>query len=253
MPVISVVMPAYNSSNTIEASVKSVLGQSFTDFELIIVNDCSKDNTLDVIESLAESDSRIKVIANAQNRGVAFSRNAAVSAASGEWIAFLDSDDIWREDKLEKQLALTKENSEAVLIGTASGFMDWEGNPYSYIMPIPEKIDYKTLLGRNILSCSSVMVKTELIKNVKMYSDKISEDYAAWLTILRDIKYAYGINEPLLTYRVQKNSKSSSRLKSVKMLYKTYKYVGYNAIVSAFLVLRYTLYSVSKRSKIKNS
>ncbi len=246
-------MPTYNSSKTIEASVKSVLAQTLTDFELIIVNDCSTDNTLEIIESLSKTDDRIKILVNSENRGVAYSRNSAVAEACGEWIAFLDSDDIWREDKLEKQLALTKENPEALLIGTGSSFIDWEGNPYSYVMTIPEKIDYKTLLGKNILSCSSVMVKSEIIKNVKMYSDKISEDYAAWLTILRDIKYAYGINEPLLVYRVQRQSKSSSRIKSVKMLFKTYKYMGYNSLISAILVCRYTLYSINKRYKIKNS
>lgn len=253
MPSISVIMPAFNASKTIELSIESVLKQTQNDFELIIINDCSTDDTLQKIEEIAREDSRIRVYSNEINSGASFSRNYGVSVAKGDWIAFIDSDDLWREDKLKKQIELVDNNPDAVLTFTASAFINWEGVPFNYIMAVPDKIDYTALLKKNLLSCSSVLVKSELMKSIKMYDDSISEDYAAWLTILKKVDFAYGINEPLLIYRVCKKSKSSSRIKAAIMTFKTYRYIGYNLLVSLFLVGRYTLYSVSKRYKIKHT
>ena len=251
MPLVSVVMPAYNASKTIESAVASVLNQTFDDFELIIINDCSNDDTEKKIEMLLQSDKRIRYIKNQNNSGVAYSRNHGVSVACGKWIAFLDSDDMWRKDKLEKQLQLVNDNSNALITYTASAFMDWEGNGYNYIMPVSDKIDYKGLLRKNLLSCSSVMVKKELIEKYKMPSDDMSEDYAVWLMILREVDYAYGINEPLLIYRLSKNSKSSSRIKAFKMHFNAYRYVGYRVVHALILTGLYTFYSIAKRKNIK--
>lgn len=251
MPMVSVIMPAYNASKTIEAAIISVLNQSFKDFELIVVNDCSVDDTEAVVRRLAQSDNRIRIFNNEKNSGVAYSRNLGVEKAFGEWIAFLDSDDMWRKDKLEKQLELAITNPEASLTYTASGFMSSDGTEHNYVMPVQDKINHNELLRKNLLSCSSVMVKRDLIKDYKMPSDNMSEDYAVWLMILKDIDYAYGINEPLLIYRLSENSKSSNRVKAFKMHYNSYRYVGYNGVVSFLLTAMYVFYSVSKRKKIK--
>lgn len=253
MPIISVIMPAYNCSKTIEASINSVLSQTFSDFELIVVDDCSNDDTLDKIKKLTEIDSRINFYQNEKNSGVAFTRNFAVQKAVGEWVAFLDSDDMWREDKLEKQLELVNVNPQVVISYTASSFIDWEGKPYNYIMPVDTTVDYKTLLRKNLLSCSSVMVKKDIIEKYKMPSDDMSEDYAVWLMILREVGLAYGVNEPLLIYRLSKNSKSSSRIKAFKMHFNAYRYVGYSFVYSLFLTVLYTFYSITKRKNIKES
>ena len=252
MLTVSVVMPAYNCEKTIIEAVESVLSQTYSDFELLIIEDCSKDNTRKVIEKLAGSDERIKLLINDKNSGASYSRNRGVKEAKGQWIAFLDSDDIWREDKLEKQMQMTKKFPDAVLFYTASAFMTEEGNRYSYIMEAQEKISYKELLSRNLVSCSSVLVKSEIMKNIKMPGDEMSEDYYTWLKILQDNEYAYGVNEPLLIYRLMGNSKSSNRLKAAKMTYNTYRAVGYNVLVAAWLVFKYTFYSVTKRFKIKH-
>lgn len=250
MPLVSIVMPAYNAEKYIEAAIRSVLAQTFSDYELLVVDDCSKDGTAAIIRALAQEEPRIVFMQNPQNSGVTITRNFAISQAKGEWIAFLDSDDLWREDKLEQQLALLVEHPDAVLTYTASSFIDENDNLYAYTMPAEPEVTYQRLLQRNLLSCSSVMVKREIIEQFPMGDDKMCEDYAAWLRILREIPCAYGINEPLLIYRISRNSRSSKRLKMVKMLYRTYHSVGYGFVPAVFLVLRYTLYSISKRKKI---
>ncbi len=252
MPYISVIMPAYNAEETVNCAVESVLRQTFSDFELIVIDDCSTDGTLDILRKLAERDPRIIIIENEQNSGVSHSRNTGVARAEGEWIAFLDSDDMWREDKLELQLRELEKHPECVVGYTASAFIDSAGNPYNYVMPAEEKTVYSTLLRKNLMSCSSVIIRSSVMKGIKMPGDEMHEDYYVWLTVLRDGGYACGINEPLLIYRLSENSKSSSRVKSARMSYNTYRAVGYSAVSSLFLVCRYFFHSVTKRYKIKN-
>ncbi|MBQ0037977.1 MAG: glycosyltransferase family 2 protein [Clostridiales bacterium] len=250
MPTVSVIMPAYNAARYIETAITSVLRQTYTDWELIVVDDCATDGTADIIHRLAAQDTRIVFLRNAVNRGVSYTRNYAISQARGQWIAFLDSDDLWREDKLEKQLALTQKHPDGVLFFTASGFITFDDQPLRYVMPAPEQVTYRDLLRRNLLSCSSVLVKREVMAQVKMARDDMHEDYSAWLTILRQYPCAYGVNEPLLIYRFSPGSKSANRLKSAKMLYRSYRYVGYHVLSAAYMTCRYTVHSVSKRYKI---
>ena len=253
MPRVSVIMPAYNSEKTISEAISSVLGQTFADFELIIVNDCSTDGTIEIINGFAESDPRIIVINNDENSGVSYSRNAAIAAARGEWIAFLDSDDMWREDKLASQLRLMENNPESDICYTASAFVDADGKPYGYILTAQERTYHSTLIRKNLLSCSSVMIRASVMKGIKMPSDKMHEDYFTWLTVLKNGGYACGINEPMLIYRLSENSKSSSRIKSAKMLYRTYRAVGYSMFTATLYVAGYFKHSVTKRYKIRTS
>lgn len=249
---ISVVMPAYNAEKTIREAIDSILTQSYRDLELIVVNDCSQDGTKGIIEEYAEADERVRLINNEVNSGVSVSRNKAVAAAKGEYIAFLDSDDMWKQGKLEKQLRVMEDNN-AVLSYTSSAFIDQDGNPYNYIMEAEEKTTLDTLLRKNLISCSSAMVRASVMKKIKMPGDRMHEDYYVWLKILKKYKYAYGVKEPLLVYRLSANSKSSSRIKSAVMIYNTYHAVGYNAAAAGFLTLRYTIHSVSKRFNIKHA
>ncbi len=251
MPFVSVIMPAYNAAAFVEAAINSVLKQTYTDFELIVINDCSTDNTADIVSRIAATDERIRIFDNKKNSGVSFTRNFGISKAVGEWVAFLDSDDMWREDKIQKQIDILAAHPDAVIAYTASSFINYSGKPYNYIMAAEPEMTYKMLLKRNILSCSSIMVKKDVICRIGMANDKMHEDYAAWLTILRNTKCAYGVNEPLLIYRLSQNSKSSNRLKSAKMIYHSYRYVGYNPVIAMLLTFRYAFYSVSKRHKIK--
>jgi teichuronic acid biosynthesis glycosyltransferase TuaG len=244
-------MPAYNSSKTIEASIRSVLAQTFTDFELLIIDDRSADDTFDIAEKLTAAEPRAQILRNSKNSGVSFSRNYGVSEASGEWVAFIDSDDLWIVDKLKKQLELIHETG-AVISYTSSAFINSEGKPFDYILPAVPELTYRELLKRNLLSCSSVVVRRDLMLRYRFGGDRMSEDYANWLKIVKEVGCAYGLDEPLLIYRLSEGSKSSRRVNAAMMTYRTYRYVGYNAIVAAALTLRYAVWSVRKRKLIKH-
>lgn len=253
MAKVSVIMPAYNAEKYIAESVNSVLEQTYQDFELIIVDDCSGDRTYEMILDMQKKDSRIVVYKNPQNAGVAATRTFAISKAKGEWIAFLDSDDLWRNDKLEKQVGLIEGNKEIDISYTASAYINEEGKSFSYVLHAKEKVSYKELLKANIMSCSSVMVKKDIIQRIGMVRDDMHEDFTAWLLILREGRLAYGIDEPLLIYRLVGNSKSSNRVKSAKMIFNSYRYVGYNCLSATLYMLRYSIYSISKRRNIRKS
>lgn len=250
---ISIVMPAYNAASTIRSSIESIQAQTVKDWELIVIDDGSKDDTVSILKELAAGDERIRFFQNEINSGASYTRNRAVAMAQGEWIAFLDSDDRWQPQKLEKQIALANEHPDMQLCYTSSSFIDDEDNPFPYIMEAQERTTYKTLLHKNLISCSSVMIRSSVMKQILMPSDKMHEDYFVWLTVLRTGSIAYGIKEPLLIYRLSSNSKSSNRIKSAKMLYNTYLAVGYNFISSAALTFLYMFHSIKKRQKIYSS
>lgn len=251
MELISIIMPAYNAQSTIGDSINSVLAQTYTNWELIIVNDCSTDKTASIIKDFAATDHRIHLHTNKQNIGCAATRNAAMSKARGQWLAFLDSDDIWRADKLEKQLQFSEE-TKALIIYTATSYINKHGKISNYVLPAEREFSYKSLLRRNIMSCSSVMVRADVMVPFP-YSKKgdMHEDYAAWLQILRKVGHAYGLNQPLLQYRLTDSSKSGKRLNSAKMAYRAYRTAGYSAFSAILLTLRYAFHSISKRSHIK--
>ena len=250
---VSIVMPAYNAAKTIRNSIESIQVQTFKEWELIVIDDGSKDSTPEILREMAAADDRIRFLQNEKNSGASYTRNRAVELATGEWIAFLDSDDLWQPEKLEKQLALARSHPDMMICYTASSFINDDGRAFGYVMPAIERMTYKQLLHKNLMSCSSVMIRASVMKVVKMPNDKMHEDYFVWLTVVRECGVAYGINEPLLIYRLCANSKSSNRLKSAKMLYNSYRAVGYNHVATWWLVIRYTFHSVSKRGHIRRS
>lgn len=247
MPKISIITPAYNCEKYLPETVKSVFSQTFEDWELLIIDDCSKDNTYRCMKKLAEKDKRIRIFQNEVNSGSAATRNFGVCKAQGEWIAFLDGDDLWKPDKLEKQLAVLEQRPDARLIFTGSGFMDADGRPIAYTLHVPEKINRSRLLRQNIISCSSVLIKKELITEFPMPEESgIHEDFATWLSILERISWAYGVDEPLLVYRKARDSKSGKKGKSARMNWKTYKKVGIPIGSRIICMLGYTLHGVWK-------
>lgn len=246
---VSIIMPAYNCEKYVVEAIESVINQTYSNFELIVIDDGSKDNTLKIINDFAEKDNRIKALQNEKNSGVSETRNRGISLAEGNWIAFLDSDDIWVEEKLEKQMNYAKEN-KADFTFTGSAYIDEEGNPYSGIFKVPEKVSYRTLLRHNVITCSSVLVKRKYFENIKMEKDEMHEDYAVWLRILKLGISAYGVNEPLLIYRISKNSKSGNKIKTIKMTYKVFRFVGISHIGSAYFMARHVLASVGKYKRI---
>lgn len=222
---ISVIMAAYNAEKTIRAAIESVQKQTYPCWELLIVDDGSRDNTLAIARQYAEMDHRIRVICNGTNSGVSQSRKNALLTAVGEWIAVLDSDDMWAPEKLEKQLEVAKEKG-AALIFTGSAFVRADGSVIPWTLHVPKRVGLRQLLKQNVISNSSALVKRNLYERHYVMGDHLHEDYAMWLGMLAEGVEAYGIDEPLLIYRVASTTKSGNKLKSARMQLETYRYIG---------------------------
>lgn len=188
---ISIIMAAYNAEKTIEQAINSVLRQTYTDFELLVVNDCSKDRTVELVKSIAAKDNRVRLISNEKNSGVSYTRKHGLEESNGSWIAILDSDDAWTPDKLEKQIELQK-RTNADLLFTGSAFMDSDGQPIDWYLHAPAEVTYRQLLKQNVLSNSSALVRKELYAKHYAIGDGMHEDFAIWLSILKEGKKAYG-------------------------------------------------------------
>ena len=251
---ISVVMPACNAEQTIGQAIESVLDQTHKPLELIIVDDGSTDDTLSLAAEYAERDKRIRILENETNCGVSYSRNHGVEAANAEWIAFLDSDDMWTPQKLEKQCAEISANPSCPLFYTGSAFMDEYSEQYSFILSVPEQLTYNSLLKQNLIYCSSVLVKkAALLKYPMMSLPMIHEDFAVWLNILKDEPCAVGIDEPLLVYRLSRNSKSGNKLRAAVMQWRTYRAVGIGRFKAIPYFISYAWRNVKKYTKILKS
>ena len=249
-PFVSIIMPAYNSDKTIEDSIRSIISQTYEYWELIIINDASEDRTADLIENYSAKEKRIKILTNSSNCGVSYSRKRGLEAARGEWIAFLDSDDMWTQDKLKKQISITYEGN-ADLIFTGSSFIKSDGSPYSWIMNVPKTITFRQLLKQNVISNSSVLVRKELLMKHMVDGDYMHEDFACWLSCLRGGARAHGINEPLLVYRVSSTSKSGNKFKAAKMNWNTYRAIGLSFFESVYYMTWYCIRGIIKYRNLK--
>lgn len=229
-PLVSVIMPAYNAEKYIERAIESVLHQTDITYELIIIIDGAEDNTVELLNQYADNDA-ITIIHNECNIGVAASRNKGIAIAKGTYIAFLDTDDWWTADKLKRQVELIQEK-HCVLTYTARELFDDNGQPTGNIIPVREEISYESLVKHNIINCSSVLMETAVAREFYMEHDDSHEDYLMWLKVLKKYKIAYGINEPLLKYRLSAHGKSRNKLKSAKMTYKVHRYLGTNPFKS---------------------
>jgi len=237
-------MPAYNAALTIGQSIESVLQQTYQNWELVIINDASADDTKKIASEYACKDKRIRVFSNEKNRGVAATRNIGIHHAQGNLLGFLDSDDLWHKTKLEKQVRLMKDNG-SIISFTGTSYITKAGRKSKYILLAKKALSHKELLHSNTMSCSSVMVRrSDMIPFPQGY---MHEDYAVWLQIVKKAGQAHGLGEPLLIYRMGEATKSSNRIRSARMIVGVYRYVGYGRVASFLLMLRYGWHSLSKR------
>ena len=247
---ISIIMAAYNAEKTIEKAINSVLNQTYPNFELLVVNDCSKDRTVELVRNIAAKDSRVRLISNVKNSGVSYTRKHGLEEAQGSWIAILDSDDAWAPEKLEKQIALQKKMN-ADLLFTGSAFMDSDGQSIDWYLHAPAEVTYRQLLKQNVLSNSSALVRKELYTKHYAIGDGMHEDFAIWLSILKEGRKAYGVDEPLLIYRIAKSSKSGNKVKAAKMNWNTYRYVGLNPLSASYYECWYVVKGLLKYKNLK--
>jgi len=218
---VSIITPSYKSEKFISQTIKSVLAQTYQDWEMIIVDDVSPDNSNEIIEEYCKKDSRIKLIKLEQNSGPAIARNRAIEEAKGRYIAFLDADDLWKSDKLEKQIKFMEEKNCA-LSYSAYETMSEEGVLQNKYINPPLKLSYKDLLKSNYIGCLTAIYDTQKIGKVYMPSISKRQDYGLWLKILRKTDFAYGMDEPLAIYRIMSNSVSSNKFKLLKYHYKLF-------------------------------
>lgn len=247
---VSVIMAVYNAEKTIAQAIDSVLKQTYPNFELLVVNDCSQDETVELVRGMMAQDDRIRLISNETNSGVSYTRKHGLEEARGAWIAILDSDDAWAPEKLEKQIAL-QEKTQADLLFTGSAFMDADGQPLDWYLHAPATVTYRQLLKQNVLSNSSALVRKELYAKHYAIGDGMHEDFAVWLSILKEGRKAYGVDEPLLIYRIDKSSRSGNKVKAAKMNWNTYRYIGLNPIQAFYYECWYVLKGLLKYRHLK--
>lgn len=222
MKLVSIITPVYNAELYIEKTIKSVISQTYSNWELIIVDDCSTDNTMKIVEKYCKIDDRIKLIRHQQNQGVAITRNTALAEAKGQYIAFLDGDDMWLPKKLEKQLSFM-ENNDYVFTYTAYQKYYSESNEKGKIIKVPAKMTYKSILYNTAIACLTVMVNREIVGNFEMPLLNHSEDQCAWQSILKKGYVGYGLNENLALYRVSSNSLTANKMEAAKRQWYVYR------------------------------
>ena len=227
---ISIITPTYNCGKFIEETIQSVLNQTYTNWEMIIVDDCSTDNTKEVVEKYVKIDSRIKYFLLENNSGAAVSRTKAMELANGNYIAFLDSDDLWLPNKLEAQLKFMKENN---YLFTCTDYeqIDENGNSLNRVIKTKFKTDYNGVLLTCPVGNSTVMYNVDKLGKFAVPNIRKRNDDALWLQILKKEKYIYGMNEVLMKYRIRSNSISSNKLELVKYHWKLYREIEHLSII----------------------
>ena len=245
LPLVSIVTPAYNCATKIGDTIITVLQQSYQNWELLIVDDCSKDNTVEVVTEWTKKDSRIKLFRQEKNGGASLARNRAIMESAGKYIAFLDGDDMWLPEKLQKQIRFMMDKNfyfcyTPYYILNEGDSMDFSRMP---IRNCPEELDYHELLKMNRIGCLTVIFDSEKIGKITIPKLDKRNDYALWLKALRTGITAHRLNEPLAVYRNHQGISKGNKFGFLKYHSQLFNEVlGYNKIVSYLLTLRNVLY-----------
>lgn len=246
MSKISVITPAYNAADYIAETIQSVQAQTFTDWEMVIVDDCSADATYQVACSYAEADSRIRVIRHAKNSGVAAARNTALDAATGDYVAFLDSDDLWMADKLEKQYRYMEENGY-VLTYTPYRPFTADQPEGKKVVKVPDVMTYQRIFGNTAIACLTVMVNRQKAGPFHMPPLTHTEDQCTWQEILSRGYKAYALQDPLALYRESSDSLTGNKKKALKKQWSTYRnYHKFSVLKSGFYFVCYAINAIKK-------
>lgn len=243
-PLVSIIMPCYNAQDYIEEAIRSVIQQHYKNWELIIINDRSSDNSQEIIERYQAKNIRIISLQNSNNIGAAQSRNRGVVLARGEYIAFLDSDDVWLEEKLSKQVALMQKNHIA-LCYSAYDVIDAQGVKTS-TFHVPSRLSYSDILKTSTIGTLTTIYNAKTLG--KYYFEEMGhEDYVMKLQLLKRVAYAQGIDEPLAKYRVHTKSLSRNKFHAAQWQWKIYREVEQLSLVkSIYYFLHYTYFGIFK-------
>jgi len=249
IPLVSVVIPTYNSENYIEEALTSVLTQSHTHFEVLIVDDASTDRTIDIITQFSKGDSRVVIEKLETNSGAAVARNVAIKKAKGAYISFLDSDDKWLNNKLEVQLAFMKQKKCAVVYSSYH-CMNEEGDMLSKKVHVLPRLSFQKILKCNYIGNLTGMYSAEKLGKIYAPNIRKRQDWGLWICAIKKAGYAYGIPTPLAVYRERKDSISSNKIQMIKYNFKIYKdFLKFSYIKSCYLMVLflYEYFFIKKR------
>jgi teichuronic acid biosynthesis glycosyltransferase TuaG len=221
---VSIITPVYNAARWLPETLASVRAQTHEDWEHILVDDCSTDDSLAIIEAAARDDSRIRAVRAPRNGGPSAARNLALKAARGRFIAFLDADDLWLPEKLTRSVALLKER-EYPFVYHDYRHMSHDGARVGALIPAPEKLDLRTLHTQRGMGCLCVVIDRERVPDFRFPEDckYLHEDFCAWLGMIRGGHIGRRLPADLARYRLSKEGRSSNKLKSASETWKIYR------------------------------
>lgn len=249
-PLVSVIMPAYNAEEFLQEAIASVQAQTITDWELLVIDDCSRDHTAKLVEAIAGSDPRVKLLRNEKNLGAAGSRNRGLDIFRGRYVALLDSDDYWYPRMLEKMIARAEETG-ADIIYCAYELVDEQGKKVCRDFRVPEKTSFRESIVRSVITCSTVLITGELAKVHRFPVNLYHEDIALWFQILRDGGQARGVDEVLAAYRQRSGSKTANKLTSALRRWKIYRqHLKLPVPVCLTTMVQYGYYGMKKFRRI---
>lgn len=226
MPMVSIITAVYNAEDVILDTYRSLCEQTFQGWEWLVTDDCSSDKSYSILQDVASADARVSVQRNTVNSGAAVSRNASLKRASGEFIAFMDADDLWMPDKLERQIQFM--GADVDFSFTSYELIDAVGNPLGQEVDRGrgKSFDYFQLLKKQVtLGCSTVMLRRSAFSEIEMPLLRTGQDYATWLSILKQGKKAYLLDEVLTQYRILPNSISRNKFRKALRQWQIYREV----------------------------
>ncbi|RZJ82293.1 MAG: glycosyltransferase family 2 protein [Flavobacterium sp.] len=245
-PLISIITPCYNSAGFIAKTINSVLDQSYLNWEMIIIDDCSKDETCELVEEFVRKNDKIRLIRLEKNGGVSNARNRGLEETIGKYVAFLDSDDIWLSEKLKKQVAYMEAESLPMSF-FAYNRIDETDKIISRKIEVPRSVNYKQLLAHCVIIFSTSLTLRSVIGETR-FKKAGHEDWIFWLDIFKKPFSGYGINEALVLYRVREGSISANKLKAMGFTWKIFRESEKLGLVhSMYLFTRYAFSAVWKR------
>ena len=236
-PLVSIITPSFNSDKFITETIQSVQNQTHKNWEMIIVDDCSTDDTVSIIEQFVINDNRIRFFQLEKNSGAGIARELALSKATGDYISFLDADDLWKPLKLEKQLQFLKENKTPFTFSFYD-CIDEEGKALNKRVEAPKNLSYRQLFFCNYVGNLTGIYDVNYFGKIAISSTRKCQDWMVWLTILKKIRNAKSVPESLAFYRIRNNSLSASKVDLLKHNFLVYRmFHGFNYVSSMFIMV----------------
>ncbi len=248
-PLVSVITPSYESGRFIRETISSVMAQTFPRWEMVIVDDCSKDDTAAIAQAAAAADERVRFVRSEVNRGPGPTRNDALRRARGRYVAFLDADDLWDPTKLERQVALMQRGGHAFSY-TGYRVISEDGRPLGSAPPLPPTQTYRDLLGNTRIGCLTVMLDRDQLGAIEFPPYRRNQDVGLWLRLLRGGLVAHGVPEELATYRMVGTSNTSNKVKAAQAVWHVYReQERLSLAVASWYFAQYAWHAARKHSR----